>query len=1106
MNNSSSFTIASNNAQLYTGTITNNGIVTVSGGEAFTISGNGALNNQAGGLVNFVDDTGVAGGFMAGFLNNAGEIRKSGGTGFSFIDTTINNTGTITVNTGTLAFRVGGSLSGTLGFANSGSIQLAGGSTFSLNGFITASGNGTLNLAGPHATVFTGQSATFQNFTNGANFLITAGTLGADVGGTLTLNLTGPASVQMSGGNIGGAGSTINTGNFQLSGGNIVGNLTNNSNTFSITAGASIFEGNLTNNGTVSLSGPSDFNVGGFGTINNQAGTLFDILDDSRIIASFNGGTITNAGTFRKSGGTGNSYINVPFQNTGILSVTSGVLSFGGSGSIAGSFVFANGGQVQIINSTYPLQGTVSASGNGAFNIAGGTLFAPDSQSATLANFTNGANLLITGGLLKADGTGTLTLNLTGAASVQMSGGNIGGTGSVLNTGNFQFAGGEVVGNLANASSTFTITSGAYIFGGLLTNTATISESGNIDLNIGGFGTLNNQAGALFNILDDSRIIASFNAGTITNAGTFRKSGGTGNSYINLPFSSTGIVSVTSNGILSFGGSGSFAGSFVFANGGQVQIINSTYALQGTVSASGNGAFNVAGGTLFVPDTQSSTFTNFTNGANLLITNGTIKADGGCTLTLNLTGPASVQMSGGNIGGAGSIINTGNFQLSGGEVVGNLLNSSNSFSITSSPMIFGGTLSNAGTISQSGASTFFIGNAGVLENQSTGLYNLLDDSGIFNAFNGGSVTNAGTFRKSGGLGTSNIVVPMSNTGTIDVQSGTLAIASITQASNSTLTGGTWIVRANSTLTIANIAISTNQATIALHGPGSSFTNIAALNNNQGHFSILEGASFQMNADLTNSGTFTVDAASSLIPAAGVTLTNSGTAILGSDTGSPLNAPLAIVNTGSLTLSSTQHLASLFNIGGTITITAGTTKTNALSITSGGVDNITSAKLIVETGADHNAVFAALQSDAASQALTSSTLPPGFGIAVLDNAVLNLSTFGGETVDANAILISAELTGDANADGHVDLNDLNTILNNLGTASGGWTRGGFDGQPTIDLNDLNDVLNNLGTTYANSSSVIAAESLLAATPTPEPTSLATAATLSILVLLRRQRRA
>ena len=97
-------------------------------------------------------------------------------------------------------------------------------------------------------------------------------------------------------------------------------------------------------------------------------------------------------------------------------------------------------------------------------------------------------------------------------------------------------------------------------------------------------------------------------------------------------------------------------------------------------------------------------------------------------------------------------------------------------------------------------------------------------------------------------------------------------------------------------------------------------------------------------------------------------------------------------------------------------------------------------------------------------------------------------------------------GDATDDGHVDLNDLNTVLNNLGTTTSLWTNGNFDGAATIDLNDLNDVLNNLGTGVPINATVLAAEALVAGgTPAPEPASLALMSVASVL-LIRRKRNA
>ncbi len=97
-----------------------------------------------------------------------------------------------------------------------------------------------------------------------------------------------------------------------------------------------------------------------------------------------------------------------------------------------------------------------------------------------------------------------------------------------------------------------------------------------------------------------------------------------------------------------------------------------------------------------------------------------------------------------------------------------------------------------------------------------------------------------------------------------------------------------------------------------------------------------------------------------------------------------------------------------------------------------------------------------------------------------------------------------LLGDANNDGKVDLNDLNIVLNHLGTTSSLRSDGNFDGASTIDLNDLNDVLNNLGVTSGQGSAAISyAESLVAGAAAPEPASLSVLALGSALLLRRRR---
>jgi hypothetical protein len=104
-----------------------------------------------------------------------------------------------------------------------------------------------------------------------------------------------------------------------------------------------------------------------------------------------------------------------------------------------------------------------------------------------------------------------------------------------------------------------------------------------------------------------------------------------------------------------------------------------------------------------------------------------------------------------------------------------VVNASNSFSIIGAGQRFlNGSLTNAGTISQAGGTEVQIGNGATFANQSGAVFDMTGDSVISAGFQSGFITNSGTWRKSGGTGTSIISVPFINTGTISVNSGTLA--------------------------------------------------------------------------------------------------------------------------------------------------------------------------------------------------------------------------------------------------------------------------------------------------------------------------------------------
>ena len=149
-----------------------------------------------------------------------------------------------------------------------------------------------------------------------------------------TINFTGPV--------------TIN-GQFNWSGGTLSGNpLTIASNgVMNVSgSGSKMLANVLTNAGTVNWvpSGGTFYvqnnNANVRGAIYNLAGALWDLQTDQNISCYYCGAAelFNNAGTLRKSGGTGTTTFLVGFYNSGVVSVLAGTLSLGGGGTVEGTF------------------------------------------------------------------------------------------------------------------------------------------------------------------------------------------------------------------------------------------------------------------------------------------------------------------------------------------------------------------------------------------------------------------------------------------------------------------------------------------------------------------------------------------------------------------------------------------------------------------------------------------------------------------------------------------------------------------------------------------------------------------------------------------------
>jgi hypothetical protein len=474
-----------------------------------------------------------------------------------------------------------------------------------------------------------------------------------------------------------------------------------------------------------------------------------------------------------------------------------------GTAPTTGSDVVINNSTTPNYNTTVEIN-TLALSAASGLNISGGTL------TIDAASTLNGS-VALSAGSLAANGTASL------AGTTTWTGGELSATGAAswTNTGTI----------LLNGANTEFLT-------GTLNNSGTITQSNSNTLLIDASSTLNNSG--LFDILQSGTGFQTngLSGWAINNSGTFQKSAGSGTSVFGgVPFNnaSGGIVNVTAGTLSLNGGGTDTGGTFTVSGGATLDLTGgSSPTLTGTYTGSGAGIVSLASGTLVI-GAAGATF-NFPAGL-FQWTGGTINASAG-----TLTNKAS----------------TGFITLNG-----------------TGTEFLSGTLANAGTITQttpgSGNNILAFNSGAVLNN--SGLYDVQQNSTALqtNGGSGWSFNNlaAGTFQKSAGTGTTNNgALPFNNVGTVIVKTGTLSLANVAQdnSGTNTLTGGTWNVLANATLTFSSgDNFLNNNGAITLDGANSTFTNISLLAANNGSFTIKDGQSYATSGDFSNAGSLTVDA-------------------------------------------------------------------------------------------------------------------------------------------------------------------------------------------------------------------------------------------------------
>jgi large repetitive protein len=821
--------------------VRNAGTITLTGTSVRSLPLGSGITNLSGGSFDLAGDGAALVNFNAGtFVNNAGAfLRKTAGTGTSTVEWAVNNAGTVDVRTGTLQLNVLSNLAantlteGTYRVMTNSTLTVTGatintlaanttvelngtGSVFAafnpvttVNGTFAIRGGRTFTFAGPGLTVGatgtltvgdTGSVLTvpdaiaFSNFaagtlTNGTYEVLDNGTLDfgtrAITTNSATVILNGLSSTFVA---INGFTTNSATGSFQVLGGRVFTLSNGFANAGSITVGAgstlnlsgATNTGTVSNSGTANWTGTSDINFSGTGAWTNQNGSLLAVLNNQTI--SSGGGTpaLANNGTIRKSLGTGTTTVAVPFTNSGsgIVDVQTGTLAFGGGGSSTGAFTVA--ANLQFTGGTFNLASGTGVSGAGTVAFTGGIVNV--NVPYTVATLINGGTANFTGGPYSLP-------------TLDLSGGVLGGNATVNVTGAFTWSGGAF-----EASSTLIARGGGSITGATpnnqLLNGGSLTLSGAASTWSGGTilidngSILTNALASVFTATGDNAMSRSSGTGTATfsNAGTFRKLIGTGTTTIgsNVAFINSGAVDVQT-GTLVLSGGGSSTGSFII--GTILQFAGGTFNLTSGTGVSGTGTAAFTGGVTNVSVPYAVTTT--------VVGDGTVNFLGGPYSITTLT------LSNGAVGGTAAVTVTGALNWSGGAFIG-----SNTITVDGSGLISGATANQylnggsltlaAGTTTWSGGA-ILIDNGSVLTNTANSVFNATGNNAI--SRNSGAATasfvNAGIFRKRSGAGATTIGnnVTFTNSGTIDVQTGTLLLANslantgtIQTSSGSTVTG------------------------------------------------------------------------------------------------------------------------------------------------------------------------------------------------------------------------------------------------------------------------------------------------------------------------------
>ncbi len=488
--------------------------------------------------------------------------------------------------------------------------------------------------------------------------------------------------------------------------------------------------------------------------------------DASEVALDANGGAVLVGLTKSTNFATASRLMSSPDGDVFTASV--GAENDGPLGSCPGTKQWVGGTSNAWENSLNWSGGTLPGGGDDVCIQGAAVVLGTGAQSAASLRVDGGGSLTINAGTLTIAGASEINGNLT------INGGTLAGTGNVTVSGTLTWTGGTMTGAGTTTANGPLNISGAAVkdltSNRIFNNNLIATWTGTGGIRIGTGAVLNNNG--TWDAQNDSAISIQFTGpAAVNNVGTFKKSAGTGSTSISINFNNTGTVLVQS-GTLSVSGGGNSSAAFNVASAAAtMQFAGSAYDLN-------------AGTTFVGPGTALSTGTLNVNTAIGIPATMTFTMTGGIVQgTGTLTTAGTLNWSGGTMTGAGTTTANGPFNISGAAVK----------DLTSSRI-----LNNNLIATWTGTGGIRIGTGAVLNNDGT--WDAQNDSAISIQFTGpAAVNNVGTFKKSAGTGSTAISINFNNSGTVDIQTGTLSLSSsnFSQTAGVTqLTGGALVSTTN----------------------------------------------------------------------------------------------------------------------------------------------------------------------------------------------------------------------------------------------------------------------------------------------------------------------